>query len=59
MLRMVLVWQIVHVKREGNYVAHDLDKVGVKYVINHVWMKDFSSCISDIVLLEQKIALFP
>jgi hypothetical protein len=54
---MVPIWQIIHVKREGNSAAYDLTKVTIKHVINQVWMKDFSSCISDIVLLEQ-IALF-
>jgi hypothetical protein len=57
MLRMVPIWQIIHVKREGNSAAYGLAKVAIKHVIDQVWMEDFPSCISNIVLLEQ-IALF-
>jgi hypothetical protein len=35
-LRMVPVWHIIHVQREGNSTAHDLAKAAVKHVINQV-----------------------
>lgn len=46
-------WQIVHIKREVNFTTYGLVKMAVKQVIYHVWIKEISICISDIIFLEQ------
>lgn len=53
MLHRMHSWQIVHVNKEVNYVAHGLAKAAIKHVIDQVWMKEISNYICDIVLLEQ------
>jgi hypothetical protein len=52
-LNCMQYWQIGHVSRVVNFVAHSLAKAGVKQVINQVWMEEISNCICDLVLLEQ------
>jgi hypothetical protein len=54
-IRMVSVWQIVHVKIAGNFAAHGLGKEAVKQIKDQVLKENFISCISDIVLLEQTV----
>jgi hypothetical protein len=45
-LKMVLVWQIIHVRIEVNFAAHCLVKVAIKQVMDQVWMEDVSTSIS-------------
>jgi hypothetical protein len=44
------LWQIGHVGRDSNHVAHSLAKAAIKNVSNRKWDHSIPECISDIVL---------
>ncbi|XP_059462829.1 uncharacterized protein LOC132191757 [Corylus avellana] len=46
-------WQVNHVHREGNRVAHGLARMALQQVNDTVWSKECPSCIRDIILTEQ------
>lgn len=46
-------WMVSHVKRGSNIAIHGLAKMVLSYPNERIWMEEISSCIYDIVLLEQ------
>jgi hypothetical protein len=46
------LWQIGHVGRDSNHVAHSLAKATIKNVTNRKWDHSIPECISDLVLTE-------
>jgi hypothetical protein len=47
-------WQVSHVRREANEVAHRLAKVAITQSLNYVWRDSPPSFIHSIVLAEQE-----
>jgi ribonuclease HI len=45
-------WEVMHVKREANMVAHNLAKEASKLQTDRTWIEDCPLCILDIVNLE-------
>jgi hypothetical protein len=45
-------WNIGHVKREANFVAHGLAKNAIRISMDIVWLEELLNCIRDIVILE-------
>ena len=45
-------WEIRHVRRTANEVAHRVAKMAVSSNVNHLWLKMIPPCIRDIVMAE-------
>ena len=43
-------WNIRHVKREANFVAHGLAKIAIRILMDNIWLEEPSSCIYDIII---------
>jgi ribonuclease HI len=52
-LKNIPRWQVNHVFREANRVAHELAKHALKQANDIVWVDECPSCIRDILLTEQ------
>jgi hypothetical protein len=48
-LREFRSWAVVHVKREGNRVAHNLAKFAISSEQNKVWFDSYPTCLSGLV----------
>lgn len=46
-------WQVEHIKRDLNEVAHGLAKIAGNEGLASIWMEKIPHCIHDIVILEQ------
>jgi ribonuclease HI len=52
-LRGISRWQVNHVLREANRVAHELAKLALKKENDNVWVEECPSCIRGFLLTEQ------
>jgi hypothetical protein len=56
-IQMVLstwrVWQIRHICRVANFVAHGLAKAAIKQIMIRVWTEEIFESIRDVVAFEQ------
>lgn len=50
------LWEVQHVRRGGNEVAHQLAKFAVSQQVNQVWMEVYPNCTSEIVNAEQEFS---
>ena len=46
-LSSVLQWEMIHVRREGNTVAHGLANYAMQENVNRVWLNDPPDCVRD------------
>ncbi len=55
LLRRFDCWSFVHVKREGNKVAHSLAKYAISHPQSRVWFNSFPSCVLGLVSSESDV----
>jgi hypothetical protein len=53
-LRCIPWWQVNHVFREANRVAHELAKMALKQANDVDWVEECPSCKRDILLKQKK-----
>jgi ribonuclease HI len=56
LLQSCHTWEVQHVQRSGNEVAHQLAKLALDQNIEHMWTDSFPSCISEIVMAEKQFS---
>jgi ribonuclease HI len=45
-------WQVGHIKKEGNVIAHKLAKFGIQHGFDRIWLDCLPDCIREVVLSE-------